>query len=269
MRAPKVFYYSDELNDDFAATKELGGKTIGQDFPYIHKNPLWRGTAAILYRGIVTPIAFLYCKLLFGLRIKGKKHLRGLKNGYFLYANHTQHAADAFIPTLVSFPRRAYIVTGPSAVSIPGLRNIVQMLGAIPLPDETKGLRRFSEVLKTRISQRGAVCIYPEAHIWPYYTHIRPFRAGSFAYPADCGVPAVPYVVTYRERRLFKRLHPCITVQIGQPIFPNPAAKNRTERHRLRDAAYAFMTETAEAVQQPEYIRYVFKEKNEGNGTQQ
>ena len=72
MRAPKVFYYSDELNDDFAATKELGGKTIGQDFPYIHKNPLWRGTAAILYRGIVTPIAFLYCKLLFGLRIKGK-----------------------------------------------------------------------------------------------------------------------------------------------------------------------------------------------------
>lgn len=261
MKARRTYYYTDELNDDFAATKELAGKPIGEDFPYIHKNPLWRGAAAILYRGIVTPIAFLYCKLLFGLRIKGKKHLRGLKNGYFLYANHTQHAADAFIPTLVSYPRKAYIVTAPSAVSIPGMRNIVQMLGAIPLPDETKELQRFAEVLKTRVSQGAAICIYPEAHIWPYYTHIRPFRAGSFAYPADCGVPVVPYVVTYRERRLFKGLHPCITVQIGAPIFPDPSVPNRKERHRLRDAAYAVMTETAEGANQPEYIRYIRKEK--------
>ncbi|MGM9553805.1 MAG: lysophospholipid acyltransferase family protein [Faecousia sp.] len=260
MREPKVFYYSDELNDDFAATKELGGKPIGEDFPYIHKNPLWRAAAALLYRGVVTPVVFLYCKLLFGLRIKGKKQLRGLKNGYFLYANHTQHAADAFIPSLVCFPKKAYIVTGASAVSIPGLRNIVQMLGAIPLPDETKGLQLFSEVLKTRISQGAAVCIYPEAHIWPYYTHIRPFRAGSFAYPADCGAPVVPYVVTYRERRLLKRLHPCITVQIGKPIFPDRTAPNRKERHRLRNEAYAFMTETAERTAQPEYIRYIRKE---------
>lgn len=261
MKARKTYYYSDELNDDFAATKDINAKPVSADFPYIHKNPLWRAAAAILYRGIVTPLVFLYCKICFGLRIKGKKHLRGLRGGYFLYANHTQHAADAFIPSLVSFPRKAYIVTGPSAVSVPCLRNVVQMLGAIPLPDETAGLRRFAEVLRTRISQGAAVCIYPEAHIWPYYTHIRPFRAGSFAYPADCGVPAVPYVVTYRARRVFKRLHPCITVQIGEPIFPDPAAKNRTERHRLRDAAYAFMTERAESADQPEYIRFIRKEK--------
>ena len=102
------------------------------------------------------------------------------------------------------------------------------------------------------------MCIYPEAHIWPYYTHIRPFRAGSFAYPAECGVPVVPYVVTYRERRVFKKLPPCITVQVGKPIAPDPAARsNSAERHRLRNAAYAFMHETAEQANQPEYIRYV------------
>ena len=265
MRARKTYYYSDELNDDFAATKDIGGEPVGEDFPYIRRNPLWRAVAAILYRGIVTPAVFLYCKLWYGLRIEGKKHLRGLKNGYFLYANHTQHEADAFIPTLVSFPRKAYIVTGAGAVSIRGLRNIVQMLGAIPLPDATKGLRCFSEVLKTRISRGAVICIYPEAHIWPYYTHIRPFRAGSFAYPADCGAPLVPYVVTYRERRLFKGLHPCITVQIGEPIFPDPSVPNRKERHRLRDAAFAFMHETAERTEQPEYIRYVYREKDAQN----
>lgn len=260
MRERKTFYYSDELNDDFAATKSLGSKPVTEDFPYLHKNPLWRFTAAVLYRGIVTPLAWAYCKVFFGLRIKGKKNLRGLKNGCFLYANHTQHAADAFIPTLVCFPRRTYVVTGSSAVSIPGLRNIVQMLGAIPLPDDVHALRRFSEVLKTRVGQGAAVCIYPEAHIWPYYTHIRPFRAGSFAYPADCGVPAVPYVVTYRERRVLKQRRPCITVQVGQPIFPRAEESNRKERHRLRDVAYAFMSETAETAAQPEYIRYIRKE---------
>lgn len=112
MKARKTYYYSDELNDDFAATKDINAKPVSADFPYIHKNPLWRAAAAILYRGIVTPLVFLYCKICFGLRIKGKKHLRGLRGGYFLYANHTQHAADAFIPSLVSFPRKAYIVTG-------------------------------------------------------------------------------------------------------------------------------------------------------------
>ena len=258
MKPHKTYYYSDELNDDFAATKELDVKPVPEDFPYIHKNPVWRFFAAILYRGIVTPIAWLYCKVIFGVRIRGKKHLRGLKGGCFLYANHTQHAADAFIPTLVSFPRKAFVVTGPGAVSIPGLRTVVQMLGAIPLPDEVKGLKRFSGVLKTRVAQGAAVCIYPEAHIWPYYTHIRPFRAGSFAYPAECGVPAVPYVVTYRERRVFKKLPPCITVQVGKPITPDPTARsNSAERHRLRNAAYAFMHETAEQANQPEYIRYV------------
>lgn len=269
MKPHKTYYYSDELNDDFAATKNLKQKPLRGDFPYIHSNPLWRAAAALLYRGLVTPIAFLYGKLFYGLRIKGKKQLRGLKGGYFLYANHTQHAMDAFIPSLVSFPRKTYIVTSASAVSIPCLRNIVQMLGAIPVPDETKDLQRFSSVLKTRISQGAALCIYPEAHIWPYYTRIRPFCAGSFAYPADCGAPVVPYVVTYRERLLLKRLPPCITVQVGAPLPSNPAAKNRTERHRLRDAAYAFMTETADGVKQPEYIRYVFREKNEDSEVRQ
>lgn len=259
MKARKTYYFSDELKDDFATTKALRSKLVTEDFPYIRKNPLWCAAAAVLYRGIVTPLAFLYCKIAFGLRIKGRKNLRGLKGGYFLYANHTQHAADAFIPSLVSFPRKAYIVTAASAVSIPGLRNIVQMLGCLPLPDEIRGLRKFNAVLKTRIGQGAAVCIYPEAHIWPYYTHIRPFRAGSFAYPVDCGVPAVPYAVTYRRRRIFKNCHPLITVYVGQPVFPDPAASNRTERHRLRDAAFAFLHETAEHADQPEYIRYVRK----------
>lgn len=254
----KTFVYSDELNDDFAATKNLRPEAVPEDFPYLHKSLLWNVIAWITYRLIVTPLVWLYCKLYFGLRICGKEHIRGLKQGYFLYANHTQNVGDAFFPSLVSFPRRTYIVTSASAVSIPGLRNLVQMLGAIPLPPQTaRGFSGFTGALQARIGQGSAVCIYPEAHIWPYYTHIRPYRAGAFAYPVRCGVPAVPYTVVYRKRRFLKRLHPKVTIHIGEPIFPDANAPERMERQRLRDAAYRFMTETAERAQQPEYIRYV------------
>lgn len=106
-------------------------------------------------------------------------------------------------------------------------------------PVTARGFSHFAEAMQLRVGQGSAVCIYPEAQI-------RPFRAGSFAYPVRCGVPAVPYTVTYRQRRFLKWMHPCITAYIGAPIYPVPDASERKERQRLRDAAYAFMTETAE-----------------------
>lgn len=257
----KTFYYTDELKDDFAATRNLKGRHIGETFPFTHKNPFWRFASLLAYRGLATPVAWLFCKLGFGLKIEGKAQVRGLKGGYFLYANHTQSAADAFIPSLVSFPKRTYIITGASAVSIPGLRNLVQMLGAIPLPSSGAAIPHFSAALREHIAQGCTVCCYPEAHIWPYYTRIRPFRSGSFAYPVRLNVPVVPYTVTYRKRRLHRR--PGITVKVGAPVFPDPAAPERAERQRLRNAAYEFMTAAAQSVPQPEYIRYVHRTDDE------
>lgn len=260
MKPVKTFYYSDELSDDFASTQSIHACHVADDFPYIRKNPFWNIAAFILYRLIVTPLVWLFCKIGFGLRIRGKKRLRGLRGGYYLYANHTQHAADAFIPSLVAFPRKTYIVTGADAVSVPGLRAVVQMLGAIPLPTHAKGLPHLADAMRTRLREGSAICIFPEAHIWPYYTHIRPFRSGSFAYPVRDHVPAVPYVVTYRERKVLKFLWPCITVYIGDPIYPDGNATERAERQRLRDEAYRFMHETAEGIPQPEHIKYIKKE---------
>lgn len=110
----------------------------------------------------MTPFLFLYCKLVFGLRIENRKALRALPGGYFLYGNHTNTLADAFIPTLLSFPRRANIITSADTVSIPGVRNIVQMLGAIPLANTIEGTRQFLAAMHRRLERGQAVMIYPE-----------------------------------------------------------------------------------------------------------
>ncbi len=196
----KTVYYHDPLHDDFAPTNgRIHPKQINADFPYEHKGPLWNALAFIVYRLIMTPFLFLYCKLVFGLRIENRRAMRGLPGGCFLYGNHTNTLADAFIPTLLAFPRRASIVTAADTVSIPGLRNIVQMLGAIPLADTIDGTRQFLAALHRRLERRQAIMIYPEAHIWPYYNGIRPFPDTAFAYPVREQVPAVGAVVVYRQ----------------------------------------------------------------------
>ena len=211
----KTIYYHDPLHDDFAPTNgHIRPKPIGADFPYEHPSPVWQALAFVVYRLIMTPFLFLYCKLVFGLRIENRKVLRELPGGYFLYGNHTNTLADAFIPTLLAFPRRANIVTAADTVSIPGVRNIVQMLGAVPLADTIDGTRQFLAAIHRRLERRQAVMIYPEAHIWPYYNGIRPFPDTAFAasrstrtHPCRRAAPAGPCIK--------KSIHSCAILSPG------------------------------------------------------
>ncbi|MFR0795204.1 MAG: hypothetical protein ACLSHG_01460 [Oscillospiraceae bacterium] len=39
---------------------------------YEHPSPVWQALAFVVYRLIMTPFLFLYCKLVFGLRIENR-----------------------------------------------------------------------------------------------------------------------------------------------------------------------------------------------------
>ncbi len=253
----KVIYYTDEKNDDFAPTNgRISTKRVDGDYPYRH-GPLWRLGSWAVYRLLATPLVWLYCKLAFGLRIKNKRALRGLLGRYYLYANHTTMTLDAFLPTLLAFPYRGDVVTGPDAVSLPGLGGLVQMLGAVPLPTGVRGMNAFLERLQRSFDRRRAVLIYPEAHIWPFYNGIRPFSDASFSYPVRFGVPAVGAVVVWRKRRILRRLPPLATVWLSDPVSPPPQATPRAARRHLRGQIYRFMCDTAAREHSYAYIEYV------------
>ena len=257
----KTFYYVDELRDDFAGT-DINTKKISGDYQYLSRNPLRKAFAWFLHHIIAAPIVFLYNQIGHGERIVGRKKLKPYrKTGYFMYGNHTRAAGDGYEPSLASFPRKAYIIAGPDAVSIPGVRRIVQDLGAIPLPSDTASARNFHEALR-ELSEKGfPVAIYPEAHIWPYYTKIRPFPDTSFAYPVECGVPSFCFVNTYHKSRFLKR--PKMITYIDGPFFPPEEGETKTKKKALRDAVYSRMTELA-GHSDVELIRYVKREVNDG-----
>ena len=128
----KVIYYRDALHDDFA-NNNIEAKPLREDFKYIHTNFLWRMVCFVLYRLIAQPLVFLFVKLVYGQRFANKAVLKQAKgSGAYVYANHTNGMLDAFVPNLLRYSGRGYIVVGPGATSIPGLTGIVQMLGAIP-----------------------------------------------------------------------------------------------------------------------------------------
>ncbi len=253
----KVIYYEDELNDEFS-TAEITPRKIDGGYVY-DRHGFFRAVSRFFwYRMIATPLAFLYVKLSLHQRTVGGEKLKPFRRtGIFLYGNHTQAVGDPLTPNVFCFPQRVSFIVHPNNVSMPVLGRINPSLGAIPLPDTRDAYRNFNDCVYGRIEKKGAVVIYPEAHIWPYYTKIRPFVDGSFGYPCKNGTPVFCFVNTYQKRG--NKQKPRMTTYIDGPFYPDMELPLSKRRKKLRDEVYETMCLRAEN-SDVEVIRYIRKE---------
>lgn len=256
MKHKKIYYYDDELEDEFSGIKRRT-ITVDENYRYSHKKA-WRAAAWMLYHIIMTPVAFIYMKLNFGVRIEGRDKLREIDGGagdrsVFFYGNHTHVPGDGYIPTCISFPRKAIILAHPDNVSLYGTKNIMEMLGAFPIPNKLGGMKNFLGELEHYIGTGHPIFIYPEAHIWPYYTKIRPFNESSFRYPVIYDRPAFSFTITY-QKHLFRTK---ITIYIDGPFSPDTTINPRQAAVKLRNQVYDAMTARSEnsTYEKVEYIK--------------
>ena len=256
-REVPTVYYRDELNDEFSGITRKP-YTVDANYRYLHKNPLWKLTEFLVYRIIMTPFAYLYCKCKFHHRIVGREALRQAgKQGFFVYGNHTLMAGDAFFPSLVSFPRKAKVVVNSDNVSVPLTRGWIQRSGAIPVPTHHSGMRPFLHALEKSALLGHSIQIYPEAHIWPYYTGIRKFSSASFRYPVRYDAPVFCTTTTFQEPKHGKT--PRVTVYVDGPFYADKGLSDRENEQMLRDRVYTTMCERAKNSTY-ESIRYVKRE---------
>jgi len=194
---------------------------------------------------IALPLATVYLKLKFRHRIVGREKLKALKKeGIFVFGNHTQPTADALIPTFIVFPRSAYVIVHANNVSMPFLGRVTPYMGAIPLPDGLAAARNFNKTLTERVESSHPIFIYPEAHIWPYYTGIRPFGDLSFSYPVKYGTPVYSFTNVYKKRR--SRTRARIITYVDGPFYPDTTLSPAKARKKLRDEVYSAMCKRAE-----------------------
>ena len=261
MEKRKIIFYSDELHEEFSRA-QITPRLIDGSYVYDHTSLWKRFTHFFWYRLVATPIAFLYVKTIFHHKIVNKKLLREYADGgRFLYGNHTQDIADAFIPNLLHVVKETYVIVHPNNVSMPILGKITPSLGALPLPDDMTAYRHFLRAVEKRIEEGHQVVIYPEAHIWPFYTEIRPFPDTSFQYPVKCNVPVFCFTNTYQKRRWSKK--PRIVTYVDGPFYPNTDLPLRERKGELRERVYRCMCERAKC-SEVRWIQYIKKEKQNG-----
>lgn len=213
----KVIYY-DSFEDDFAGTN-IKTKEVGPKYKFYSKNVFFCFITFIFYYFIAVPLVFLISKIYLGMRFKNRKELKKLKkSGYFLFANHT-HPLDVFVAHMASFPKKTYIISNPDATSIKVLDKLVIMLGGIPLPSKLSIFKKFTKAITYRYNQKQVIGIYPEAHIWPYYNDVRPFKSTSFKYAIINDSPVIGMITIYRKR--FLRKKPGMDVYFSKPFYPD------------------------------------------------
>lgn len=254
----RIIYYSDELKDEFSGDA-IVPKKIDGDYRYI-RSGIFAGFCHIFfYRIIATPLAFLYMKLHFRHKIVNKHLLKEAKEkGYYIYGNHTHPLADALIPTMVNFPKAISVIVHPNNVSMPVLGRITPSLGALPLPDDKKACKNFMEAIEQIRKKKGCIMIYPEAHIWPFYTDIRPFADTSFRYPVKEKAAVFSLTNTYQKRRFSK--NPRIVTYIDGPFYPDRTQTTKVQKEQLRNQVYGSMKKRAKG-NNMEIVRYVKVEK--------
>lgn len=253
----KTVYYRDPVHDDFAGT-HIETNAIGGEYRYTHGRA-WHWIANVLYYPIALPLVWLLHRVIFGIRFINRGARKKVKGPCFLYGNHTG-IFDAYTPALLSCPRRAAILAGADAFSIRGVRTIVQMLGGIAIPNQVSGMKHFMEAVSDEFRKGHDIAIFPEAHIWPYYTGVRPFPATSFAYPVKMNVPVIAFFAAYSEPRRIDRLlgrKAAIRIYLSGPICPDTSLPYKKAQQKLRDEVYAFMEQTAKEYSAYTVIDYV------------
>lgn len=242
MPRQKTITYTNELTDEFSYAK-IKTKYIGKDYVYYRDSAFSKFSHFLWYRIIMTPIAYAYLKLKFRHRIINGEILESNKDqAFFLYGNHTQSIADAFIPTFVAMPKHCYCIVHPNNVSIPVLGKITPSLGALPLPSDLPAMRNFLNAIKKRVQENNAIVIYPEAHIWPYSTTIRPFPDDSFHYPVITDKPVYCFTNTYQKGSFGKVV---IVTYVDGPFYPDKDLDKKDAMKKLRDQVYEAMTREA------------------------
>lgn len=262
----KIIYYTDELNDEFS-TAQITPRKIDGSYPYIRTTLGGKIAHFCWYVLLARPIGFLMLKIKYHHKIVNKKALKAAgKSGYFLYGNHTNAGADPFVPSMVTFPNQPYVIVHPNNISMPVAGKIIEHLGALPLPDDKDAMKHFNEAITYRVKTGHALAVYPEAHIWPYYTDIRPFKDTSFHYPVDLQVPVFCFTNTYQKKRIGFGVH--MVTYVDGPFYPQAEHEDgskvsaKEQRKVLRDQVYAAMKERAK-LNTVTLVTYIKKEEHD------
>ena len=114
-------------------------------------------------------------------------------------------------------------------------------------------MKDFIKAVKQRADEKNCIVIYPEAHVWPYYTEIRPFPTTSFKFPVEANAKSFTLTTTYQKRKWGKK--PKITVYVDGPFEIDEKLSKKENQEKLCNEIYECMKNRSKESTY-EYIEY-------------
>ena len=260
MKQGEIVYYSDEINDE-VINNNLNKRKIDKNYKYVHKNIFYRFFSFVTYNFFAKPITWFCFKFIRHIKYKNKKILKQFKKGgYFIYANHADMFSDALSPALICNPKKPRIIINSANLNTPVVGPFTPMWGGLPLPDTIEATKNFYSAIEHSLNKNAPVVIYPEAHLWPYYTKIRPFTHLSFRYPVKYNKPVFTFTTTFHKRKFSKK--PRLEIYVDGPFYPNTELTSKEQQLELRNLCYNKMCERAKQSTY-EFITYVQRRKDD------
>lgn len=258
-------YYQSYKDNSFMHTIVLNQKTIDKNYIYIPRNPFVKLFRNLFYYLFAVPVLWVFCKIKFGVKVKGKDNLKLVKGGCVLIGNHS-HPADGILSSvMVANPKKNYLVCNKDAVQVVGGKYFTKALGALPLSDEPRGMMNLCDAIVELVQKGACVTIFPEACIWPNHTKLRPLNPACFHYAVKANVPVIPFAVTYRyaKGKNYLNKKPKLNITICEPIIPNiiqSVAEARTELASKTEQKLKSIIENEDNVALYEYLHISEKE---------
>lgn len=244
-------YYYKHLTDDLVDSKQQDFQLPDdyQILPTSFGAKIWNP----VMRTLAASFGWIYSRLFLHVRIVGKEKLRKVNGGYFVYGNHTQPMGDVFTPLIIFSPYRFYAIAGQANWGIPFIGKFLVRYGGLPVGKNIHQSLNLIKAIKTIIQQKGVVMIYPEAHVWPYYTQIRFFDETSMHFPISSNAPSFTMTSTYIKNKFFRR--PKIIVYIDGPFYPDLTLSKKAAQRKLYQQIFAQLTNRAK-LSDYNYIKY-------------
>lgn len=246
-------YEYQHYTDDLVTNKDQNFQ-LSQHYQWIHHNVGYRFISTIVYYlGFL--IGGIYCKYGLHVKIKNQGILTPYRHqGYFIYGNHTQPQGDVFAPMHVLPTRHLYYIASPANLGVPWIGKLLPIGGALPIPTTLRQMRAFMAAIRWHINHHHVILIYPEAHVWPYYTKIRPFMAAAFHYPIELDVPSFCITTTYQKRKHGSK--PQITLYVDGPFWPDKQLLPKQRQQKLCQEIHQCMQQRAQQYNNYEYVHY-------------
>lgn len=239
----RVVYYS---SFDFDPVQEPGqNKTLPDNYDWIRPasrlKPLFRIFAKVWWKQVLHA------------HVQNPELLKPyFGKPAFLFLQHTQPFGDPFLPGLLLDKQPFYSICLPANLSTPILGPLLPGLGALPLPGTLAGMRAFRKAIHQRVEENAWIVVYPEAHVWPWCTFVRPFKEGSMQYAIDENVPCFCAGVIYKQG---KHRRPDIEIRLSGPFYPDASLKRPARRRTLEQAIFQAM-EKGHSPEDPAWIEY-------------